>query len=160
MKKILLTITMSLSIGLFAQDNKELLELYKQSEKNEDVAEQLYEKLEEKKVASLEAFPSAMKAVSCFYMAKHSGWFLSKLSYFNEGKEALEEAIKKYPDNFILRYIRFATQRRAPGIANYDQNIEEDRAFLEKKIEMVPESIFKDKANKILKQKVVEKEEV
>ena len=158
MKKLLLTINLFLSVGLLAQEDKQLLELYKKSEKDEAVAERFYEQLEEKKVESLSPFSSAMKAVSCFYMAKHGWWFMSKISYFNEGKEALEKAIKRYPENFILRYIRFAAQLRAPDIANYNQNIEEDRAFLEKKIQTTPESIFKQKADKILKMKVVQKE--
>ena len=134
MKNLLLVIAwFSGIVGLFAQEDKQLLELYNKSEKDEVAAEQLYEQFEEKEIDSLNPFRSLMKAMSCFYMAKHSGWFLSKLSYFNEGKEALEQAIKKYPNNSSLRSVRLAVQSRAPGILNYDQNMEEDSIFLKKK---------------------------
>ncbi len=52
-----------------------------------------------------------------------------KYQYFKNGKKELEAAIEKDPENFEIRYLRFAVQSNLPGILNYN-NLEEDKEFL------------------------------
>ncbi|MFN3916583.1 MAG: hypothetical protein ACK4K0_02470 [Flavobacteriales bacterium] len=55
---------------------------------------------------------------------------LSKLSTFKKGKEKLEKAIEKAPDNVELRFLRFSVQTKAPSIAGYNSNIKSDKTFI------------------------------
>lgn len=58
----------------------------------------------------------------------------SKISYFRRGKQLLANAVKQQPDNFEIRFLRFATQTMTPGFLGYDENIAEDKAFLLKNL--------------------------
>ncbi|MGY5351454.1 hypothetical protein ACXGQW_02625 [Wenyingzhuangia sp. IMCC45533] len=59
------------------------------------------------------------------------GWSpLKKLTYFNTGKKMLDDFIKKYPNNIEARYIRWLTQKMAPGFLGYDGDIEEDYNYI------------------------------
>jgi hypothetical protein len=53
-----------------------------------------------------------------------------KISYFRKGKDLIAEAVKLQPDNFEIRFLRFATQSKTPAFLGYHQNIEEDKRFL------------------------------
>lgn len=54
----------------------------------------------------------------------------SKLSMFKKGKKLLDESAKSSSSNFEVRFLRFATQDKAPGFLGYTDNIEEDKAYL------------------------------
>jgi len=53
-----------------------------------------------------------------------------KISYFRKGKDLIAEAVKLQPDNFEIRFLRFATQSKTPSFLGYHQNIDEDKQFL------------------------------
>ena len=53
-----------------------------------------------------------------------------KITYFRKGKQLIAEAVRLNPDNFEIRFLRFATQSKTPSFLGYDQNIEEDKRFL------------------------------
>lgn len=53
-----------------------------------------------------------------------------KIAYFRRGKQLIAQAIRLQPDNFEIRFLRFATQSKTPSILGYDQNIMEDKRFL------------------------------
>ncbi|NTW24331.1 MAG: hypothetical protein HGA37_06500 [Lentimicrobium sp.] len=53
-----------------------------------------------------------------------------KISYFRRGKQLIAEAVRLQPDNFEIRFLRFATQTKTPSFLGYDQNIEEDKRYL------------------------------
>jgi hypothetical protein len=53
-----------------------------------------------------------------------------KISYFRKGKQLIAEAVRLNPDNFEIRFLRFATQSKTPAFLGYDQHIEEDKRFL------------------------------
>ena len=55
----------------------------------------------------------------------------TKLSYFNQGKKILEDAIVSAPDNMELRFLRYAVQVKVPAILFYTQWIEQDRTALD-----------------------------
>jgi hypothetical protein len=54
----------------------------------------------------------------------------SKLSYFNDGKELIDEAINMDPKNAELRYLRFMIQQNTPDFLNYSDDINVDFAIL------------------------------
>jgi hypothetical protein len=53
-----------------------------------------------------------------------------KISYFNKGKKLISEAIANKPNEYEIRFLRFATQTKAPGFLGYNDNVEEDKKFL------------------------------
>lgn len=58
-----------------------------------------------------------------------------KLSEFKKGKKLIDAAIYKEPSNIEIRFLRFATQSKAPGFLGYKDNLEEDKKFLIKNIQ-------------------------
>jgi len=53
-----------------------------------------------------------------------------KISYFRRGKGLIAEAVLLEPGNFEIRFLRFATQSKAPSFLDYNQDIAEDKRFL------------------------------
>ncbi|WP_434036926.1 hypothetical protein [Formosa sp. 4Alg 33] len=66
--------------------------------------------------------------------AEFTNWPFRKLNHFKEGKKVLEDFISENPNNIEGRYVRLLCQLNAPSFLNYD-NIDEDRAFVNKHIE-------------------------
>lgn len=56
----------------------------------------------------------------------------SKLATFRKGKNNIELAISKEPENVEIRYIRFSVQKNAPSFLGYNNNLKEDKDFLVK----------------------------
>lgn len=54
---------------------------------------------------------------------------LTKLNYFNDGKEKIEIGIKAEPKNPELRYLRLLVQLNAPSFLGYSSDIEKDISF-------------------------------
>lgn len=52
---------------------------------------------------------------------------LDKLKYFRRGKQFLDEAVKLDPTQVEIRFLRFATQTKAPSFLGYSGNIDEDK---------------------------------
>lgn len=81
-----------------------------------------------------------------------------KYQYFKSGKSELEAAINQDPDNFEIRYLRFAVQINLPGILNYN-NIEEDKQFLiERLILQVQNTSLDEYMNFVLDQMIQSEE--
>ena len=57
---------------------------------------------------------------------------LSKLATFKNGKNNIELAISKEPENVEIRYIRFSVQKNAPSFLGYNNHLKEDKDFLVK----------------------------
>jgi len=53
-----------------------------------------------------------------------------KIAYFRKGKQLIADAVMLEPDNFEIRFLRFATQSKTPSFLGYNQQIEEDKRFL------------------------------
>jgi len=60
---------------------------------------------------------------------------MSKLSSFRRGKQLLDEAVFQQPDNTEIRFLRFATQTKAPAFLGYNQNTGNDKQIIVKTIE-------------------------
>jgi len=71
----------------------------------------------------------AYQATATCMLAEFVGSPFSKLKYFNQGKNELENLIsnKKQVENV---YLRMMLQLNVPRILNYQKNIDEDLAFL------------------------------
>lgn len=81
-----------------------------------------------------------------------------KYQYFKNGKKELEAAIEKEPENFEIRYLRFAVQSNLPGILNYN-NLDEDKEFLiESLILQTQNNIPVDYINFVLEQLIQSEE--
>lgn len=73
---------------------------------------------------------SAYKAVFTMAMARYTNNVITKWSYFNQGRDLLEEVIKKNPDNVEMRFLRITIQDNVPSILSYSCNIDEDKNFI------------------------------
>ncbi|RYD74599.1 MAG: hypothetical protein EOP53_17975 [Sphingobacteriales bacterium] len=75
----------------------------------------------------------------------------SKLKTFNTGKDNIEKAIKKDPQNFEIRLVRFSIQKNAPAFLDYGQDQKSDEAFIIKNLHSVSNTVLKKLADEILK---------
>ncbi|QBO58890.1 hypothetical protein [Chryseobacterium salivictor] len=132
MKKLSLLLILLISNMMFSQNIKELRTLLKTGESSEKSAKTLIEKSSTAYRNSKEPVYGGFLAVGKFFMAKHAFNPLKKMSYFNEGKKTMEQALKADPKNLEIRLMRLITQEKAPSILGYNQQIKEDRNFLAK----------------------------
>lgn len=103
-------------------------ELYIKAAREEAAAEELLLLTEQKK--HREAPFLGYYAAAHMIMAKHTVNPIRKLNYFNQGKELFSKAIKAYPQNVELRFLRFVVQVKTPGFLNYDDDRESDKEVL------------------------------
>lgn len=68
-----------------------------------------------------------------------------KISYFRRGKQAITEATLLQPQNFEIRFLRFATQSKTPSFLGYNQDIENDKRFLLANLKKGRETVSNDR---------------
>lgn len=78
---------------------------------------------------------------------------LSKLSWFNKGKNKIESAIKMDSGNAEIRFLRLAIQINAPSFLFYNGSIEEDKKMIINKINSFDEFGIKADIIAFLKEK-------
>jgi hypothetical protein len=54
----------------------------------------------------------------------------SKLSFFLNGRNLIEQALAQDPGNVELRFLRFTVQSNVPSILNYSNKLTEDKSIL------------------------------
>ena len=59
---------------------------------------------------------------------------MEKIKYFRKGKALLDESVKQKTTNVEIRFLRFATQTKAPSFLGYNSNIQEDKNIILKNI--------------------------
>lgn len=59
---------------------------------------------------------------------------MEKIKYFRKGKALLDESSKQQPTNMEIRFLRFATQIKAPSFLGYKGNVQEDKNLIIKNI--------------------------
>mgnify|MGYP006115387005 FL=1 len=69
---------------------------------------------------------------------------ISKIKIFKQTKEKLDLLIQLNPSNVHLRYVRLLLQETSPAILGYDINIEEDKIFLSKILDISDDSDYLD----------------
>ena len=72
----------------------------------------------------------AYKGAVATLMSKYAEGIKAKKTFFKEGKELLEYAITKEPENVEIRCVRLSVQENVPKITGYKKNIEEDKEFV------------------------------
>ena len=130
MKKIGLFLLIIFTNVMFAQNLKDYRSLLQKGENSEVAAKALIEKSSTAFSETKQPIYAGFLAVGKFFMAKHVFNPLKKMTYFNEGKNTMEAAIKSDPKNLEVRLMRLITQESVPKLLGYFQNIEEDRNFL------------------------------
>lgn len=103
-------------------------ELYTKAATSKADAEKFHTFIEAIKVpnASIKGYHAA----SYMLQANHHFNPGTKLSYFNKGKEKLDQAIQSEPQNTELRFVRFCIQTNAPFFLGYNKHIEQDKAII------------------------------
>lgn len=76
---------------------------------------------------------------------------ISKLNTFKKGKNNIEEAIKKEPENVELRFIRLSVQKNAPSFLGYKSNIHEDVKFIKENRHQLGSDILQKNITTLLK---------
>ncbi len=117
---------------MFSQNLKEYRKLLQTGESSERAAKTLIEKSTTSYQDSKEPIYIGFLAVGKFFMAKHAYNPLKKISYFNDGKKFMDQALKSDPTNLEIRLMRLITQENAPNFLGYNRDIKEDRAYLTK----------------------------
>lgn len=126
-----------LPLLLNAQTDDELLSLCRSSIdkafKEEAVAKKMYEGLQHQNGEHnlLYGYRGAVE----MSFGKHESGLIKKGKFFSSGKGILEEAISKDSKNIELIFLRYTIQYNVPGFLGYDDNLEEDRAYLEKAVQ-------------------------
>lgn len=133
---------LSFNIGI-AQDLKleEVRKKYPLATTDEVVCNELYNALKGKADGTdiLLGYAGGVTMLKAKYTANP----FSKLSYFNEGKQLLEDAISNNKNNIELRFLRFAIQENLPAMLNYNDNLEEDKNYIMKYLPMLELRDFK-----------------
>ncbi len=142
MRCFLLLFLFHFPLLIWSQDVSEIRKQYTESVKDETKCKALYDRLFDQKNTS-DPLVLGYKGAVSMVMAKYVGSPLSKLSYFKEGKELLENALKKAPQNLELHFVRFGIQENLPSILMYNENLKEDKNFIINHLEEVDRPKFK-----------------
>ena len=137
MKPILLIMALSISFCAYSNDTLNNCRSYYYGVcLNETPIQDFNEYLElhkDNKEASIQGYHSVI-------------WFLWADYYFNpfkkwncflKGKDKLEHLINNYSNNIELRFLRLTIQENLPKILGYNENINEDKTFINKNLHLV-----------------------
>lgn len=86
--------------------------------------------------SKFEKSPPSEALLSAYYGASTAaapaclGSPLDKLKYFRKGKALLDKAVTLEPTHVEIRFLRFATQTKAPSFLGYSGNIDEDKKVI------------------------------
>ncbi len=129
---------------------QEIRDTYAKAIYNGKVTNQLIQTLENK--SALNATEKGYLA--CAYMVKAKFLLMpwDKLNSFNKGKNLLEETIKAEPNHTENIYLRYTIQKSSPAFLNYNQNLIQDKAFLEQQLPIIKDAALKQLITDFLKQ--------
>lgn len=148
--KTLVFLTLFLMLG--GADNNDLLrtrELYYKASLNETNAEAFDDYLSTS--PDIERSLLAGYWGVCFMLKANHVWNpYSKLSYFNKGKDMLNEAIVKAPAQVELRFLRFCVQTNVPAFLGYKTDIPADKALILKKYSSLEDEDLKTRIKNYL----------
>lgn len=137
----------------FAQgfDMDYLRKNFSEAFKNEQKCHELLEKLEKQtaKTPTQKAYYGGLQ----MGLAKYTTNVLDKMDFFKKGKKWVDEAISAEPNNVEIRFIRYSLQSNLPRILNYNNELEEDRKFIEAHLNEVKGENFRANIRKFLDEK-------
>ncbi len=115
------------TVTVQCETGTELREEYYKAIDDSDVADSFYEKME-KVTDAASPREIGYKGLASLVQSKHSYNPINKMRYFSEGRDLLDSAITKDPNNVELRFFRFTVQDNAPFFLSYGSDKESDRA--------------------------------
>lgn len=127
MKTVLLTLLFCISIP--SSELNEIRSSFKDASDNKSNAEAFYELVQSKKYSD-EVLYTAYDGASEIILSKYLDSNMDKLKYFNLGSEKIEKAVSEDSANTEIRFVRLVIQMNTPDFLNYNENIDEDKAFL------------------------------
>lgn len=151
MKKLGFFLFLIFSHMMLSQNLDECRELMRSGENSQRSAQILIEKSSIAYKKTKQPIFAGFSAVGQFFMAKHVFNPFKKLSYFNDGRKTMDEAIRMDPDNIEIRLMRLITQEKAPVILGYTHNISEDKNFIIKEYKNSPDGELKSYIKNYLK---------
>lgn len=107
----------------------ELREEYAKATHDANESKRFYEKMKATKGSS-NPIMIGYRGLSAVLMAKHASFPTTKLGYFKEGISDLDSAIDRSSTNPELRFLRLSIQENSPGVADYDEDLKEDRQIV------------------------------
>lgn len=122
------------------QDIDEIRHLYVHAQKEKVACQQLYN-LTENSNLNANTLAYSYHAVAKMMLAKHDSNPVKKWRYFYKGKNMLENAINKYPNNLELRFLRYCVQLNVPDFLAYNSNLESDKEIITNQIDEQTESL-------------------
>lgn len=107
----------------------EVRNLFYRAAKSEAAADSLFAQMQQ--ISELDG-PAMMgyKSMSHFMVCYHSINPYTKYKYFLSGKGLMEDAVKKYPDDIELRFLRLTIQLNVPSFLGYSNDITSDKKMI------------------------------
>ena len=130
MKKVFLTLVFFFATMIYGQDLSDFGLLLQKGENSEKATKTLITSSQDAFNKTKKPIFEAFFAVGNFFMAKHAVNPLSKYSYFNKGKKALENAVNKDPNNLEIRFMRYISQEQTPAFLGYNKDLKNDKNFI------------------------------
>lgn len=130
MRRITILLIVVVAFSAFKSDELVTIrDLFYRAAKSEVAADSLMKKMKD---IELSDGPVLMgyKSMSHFLACYHSYNPYTKYKYFLSGKELMESAIGKYPDNIELRFLRLTIQLNVPSFLGYSDKISEDKKVI------------------------------
>ena len=134
---------------MFAASLEDIRKLYDKAIYSEKAAELLLQQTvnSESEKSTLSGYKAATRMVMAkFYF---NPW--KKLHAFNEGKEQLEYAIQKDPENVELVFLRFMIQMNSPSFLHYNINVASDKKMLLLSLSNIKDQDLKTRISNYLK---------
>lgn len=116
--------------ALSGQEVDRFRKLMQQGEHSAAASKALFEDSRKSYDTDSKPISLAFFALGNFLMAKHSSNPITQYSYFNKGRKALNEAVKKDPKNLEIRFMRFMIQDQAPAALGYRTDLASDKKFI------------------------------
>ena len=130
MKKVFLTLIFFFATMIYGQDLSDFRLLLQKGENSEKATKTLITSSQDAFNKTKKPIFEAFFAVGNFFMAKHAVNPLSKYSYFNKGKKALDNAVSKDPNNLEIRFMRYISQEQTPAFLGYNKDLKSDKTFI------------------------------
>ena len=130
MKKVFLTLVFFFTTMIYGQDLSDFRLLLQKRENYEKATKTLITSSQDAFNKTKKPIFEAFFAVGNFFMAKHAVNPLSKYSYFNKGKKALDNAVSKDPNNLEIRFMRYISQEQTPAFLGYNKDLKSDKTFI------------------------------
>lgn len=158
MKKVIIIILGCLLTPIQSQASDtsiiEIREIFYQATQSSEAADLLNTILTDNLI-SKDITLQGYKGVSLMLLAKYTLNLYKKMYYFNQGKIALDNAIREQVDNIELRYLRYTVQLKAPQFLNYNAALSDDFYFIKSNLYNINDLDLKSRINNFFDQQTL-----